>query len=97
MKKSKGNPATILTKSPSTDVLPTDGNDPPKVTVIENPLAVVGVLVTPILPSFPNTFCLPRQENCSTVAGACGKTTPIEQWTKEELEEKEDLLGYCSA
>ena len=32
-----------------------------------------------------------------TGAGACWKTTSIEPWTKEELEEQEDLLGYCHA
>ena len=88
---------TILTKYPSTAALPKDGNNPKKVTVIETPLACVGFLLTPILPNSPNGVFVPRLDYCLTGAGACGKTTSIEPWTKEELEEQEDLLGYCHA
>ena len=86
-KKSQRNPATLLTKSPSGNVLPQDVNDLPKGTVIETPIACVGVLAIPIQTSSPNGVCLRRQENCSMGADACGKTFPIEI-------EQEDLLGY---
>ena len=80
----------IGTKSPNTDVLPKDGNDPPLGTGIETPLACVGVLATPIPANSPNGVCVLQQENCWTGAGASGKVIPIET-------EQEDLLGYCRA
>ena len=53
-KKIKNPLLMIGTKSPNTDVLPKDGNDPPLGTGIETPLACVGVLVTPIPANSPN-------------------------------------------